>query len=174
MSEAMQEVEVKFLEVDVALITRKLLTLGAKKVFEGNVSAVYFEHPLGLIGPSEQLRLRKKGDLVELTYKKDREKGKAKICDETELKLDDYDSAYRLITSLGFKEKRSQEKRRVSYSLRSFLYEFDTLPGIPTLLEVEAQNLSSLEEAVSIIGLSMRDARPWSGRDVLDYYANKK
>lgn len=174
MSGTMQEVEVKFLEVDVALLTGKLLTLGAKKVFEGDVFAVYFEHPLGLIGPSEQLRLRKKGSLVELTYKKDKERGKAKICDETELKLDDYDSAYRLITNLGFKEKRSQEKRRVSYKLRSFIYEFDTLPGVPTFLEVEAQNLSSLEEAVSLIGLSMSEAKPWSGRDVLDYYSKKK
>ena len=179
MADSMQEVEVKFLEVDGGSLTRKLLAIGAKKIFEGEVFAVYFEHPLGLIGSSEQLRLRRKrdvvkGDIVELTYKKDKEKGKAKIADETEVKVSDYDAMHSLLRHLGFQEKRSQQKYRVSYQVKNFLYEFDTMPNIPTFLEVEANSIKSLEEAVSLIGLSMENAKSWSGRDVIDYYARRK
>ena len=39
----MKEIEVKILEIDVASIKKKLDSLGAKKVFEGELTASYYD-----------------------------------------------------------------------------------------------------------------------------------
>lgn len=167
----MREIEVKFLEVNVESLVQRLFELGAKSQFEGEIEAWYFDDDnKRLSGEKKTLRLRRKGDIGELTLKVEAGKGKGKEMDEYEIQFQNYREMRRILEHLGFKETRSMAKRRVSYSIGEVHFEFDTIPGIPTFLEIEAQEYGLIEKYARILGLSMDDAKPWSGRDVLSYY----
>ncbi|HIH23631.1 TPA: CYTH domain-containing protein [Candidatus Woesearchaeota archaeon] len=169
----MNEIEVKILDVDVASTVQRLLDLGAKKTFEGAIAASYFNFPQR---PLEYpLRLRKKGDLVELCYKKPISLVGAKSMAEYETHVESYDATRELLLAMGMVDISAQgmTKHRTSYRLGDALYEFDTFPGLPTLLEVEANSMPVLERAVETIGYTMADTRPWSGKDVIEHYAKR-
>jgi len=167
----MREIEVKFLEVNVDGLVRRLFELGAKRQFEGEIEAWYFDHDDSrLSGEKKSLRLRRKGDIGELTLKVEAGKGRGKEMDEYEVQFSNYGEMRQILERMGLKETRSMAKRRVSYSIGAVHFEFDTIPGIPTFLEIEAQEYGLIEQYASLLGLSMKDAKPWSGRDVLRHY----
>lgn len=171
----MQEIEVKILEIDAPSITRKLESWGAKKVFEGEVNASYFDFSNGRLKDSNIfLRLRKKGSTVELTLKEKVEQEEAKIMQEYEVNLTNFETMQKILYGLGLKEIKNARKYRVSYLLDQVHFELDTLPGIPTFLEIEAPTLQGVQEYVQKLGFSWKDAKPWSGGDVLKYYEKNK
>jgi adenylate cyclase, class 2 len=170
----MREVEVKFLEVNVDEIVNILQSLGAKKIFEGEVIPSFFDYPdHRLKNEKKLLRLRKKGELVELTFKHKHEKTTAKIADETEVMVTDFYKMKKILEHIGLVEVKRRPKMRTSYQLGDYHYEFDTYEGLPTFLEIEAKNMHDLHAAVEAIGLSMKEAKAWSGRQVLDHYKRK-
>lgn len=75
---------------------------------------------------------------------------------------------------MGFQELSGVEKTRTSYVLGAVHVDIDTLPGIPTFLEVEAPDQSTLESIVVLLGFTMRDAKPWTGKEVRDHYNRQK
>ena len=167
----MREVEVKILEINRNEIIKKLELLGAKKVFEGNVSALYYDFDnLILTKEDKTLRLRKKGEKAELTFKQKISKDKAKIMDEHEIQIENFETTKKILESIGLKEIKRLDKHRLSYSLGNVHFELDTLPGIPTFLEIESEDLETVKKSVEKLELSMKDAKPWSGKEVLEYY----
>ena len=177
----MHEVEVKFLEVDVATLTKKLIQLGAKKVFDGEIIAHYFDYPDSrLRAEGKLLRLRKKGDIVELTLKKSiNPKSLAKESHELEVNCTDFETMKTILLESGFTYRKplpgeeilnTTDKHRASYSLEGAHFEFDTFPNIPTFLEIETQSVEAIQAWVHKLGLNMQDAKPWTGRDVLKHY----
>jgi predicted adenylyl cyclase CyaB len=174
----MQEVEVKFLEIDKQKAVRKLTELGARKVFEGEIYSENFDFPDRRIAKGgSTLRLRRKkdsnSDFAELTIKTNLSKRKAKISDESEFIVKDYAIARRAILRLGLKPTVLVRKRRTSYTLGRAHFEFDTVlgvRGVPTFLEVESDSLAGLRRYVAMAGLSMKKAKAWSLRDVLRHY----
>ncbi|MFQ5620300.1 MAG: CYTH domain-containing protein, partial [Candidatus Nanoarchaeia archaeon] len=66
----MREVEGKILEIDREVVIKKLEALGAKKIFEGELRAFYYDFPDGSIRKRHHhARLRKENDKVFLVYK---------------------------------------------------------------------------------------------------------
>ena len=174
----MQEIEVKILEIDKKTIENKLRMLGAKKVFDGTVEAVYYDFPDGYLEKQNKtLRLRKKEDLfetqIEFTSKTPVSRKKAKIMTEYEVCVDDYDAMKNVLESIGLQECKSLTKQRVSYAIGHVHFEIDTLPDIPTFMEIEAPDIKTLEKQVAALGFKMKDAKPWSGKDVLEHYGKK-
>jgi adenylate cyclase, class 2 len=170
----MQEFEVKFLDIDVEAITAKLISLGAVKEFDGEIKPSIFDKKgKSLRAKGQLLRLRKKGDLVELAFKQKLDRSDVKLYDETEVYVSDFEKASKILRALGFIEDARMAKHRISYSLGKAKFEFDTFPSIPTFLEIEAGSLQDLNDAVIQIGLDIKDAKPWSGRDVLRHYGKK-
>jgi len=167
----MNEVEVKFLEVSVLQTIRTLEQLGAKKVFDGKIVPFYYDFPDdSLRSKNKVLRLRKKGTEVEFAVKEKKNVNGAKVAEETEVIVSDFENTRKILKTLGFKEISRMSKHRISYALGKWHFELDTYPGMPTFLEVEAHSIADLKKAVSAIGFSMKESKPWSGRQVLKHY----
>lgn len=172
----MNEIEVKILEIDKIKVIEKLESLGAKKCFEGRVNASFFDFSDKKLEKNNSfLRLRDKENFSELTLKKSISKDTAKIMDETEIVVDNFKNAKKILESLGLVEsKKKANKKRISYSLNDVHFEIDSLENYPTYLEIEAPDLEKLKIAVEKMGFSMKDTKPWSMKEVREYYKNKK
>ncbi len=87
----MNEIEGKILGINVQEVEKKLLALGAKKVFDGELVATMFDFPDKRFSQHEIIvRLRKEGDRTKLTYKKLLNIDKAKVSEELEVGVEDY------------------------------------------------------------------------------------
>jgi len=171
----MIEIEGKILEVDKEKVILLLEQLGAKKVFEGKVSARFFDFEDGRLGKKHiHLRLRTKGEKAELTCKQRISKAKVKIMQEDEIAVEDYEAMEKILVAIGLQEIYRYEKHRLSFVLLDVRFEFDTFPNIPTYLEIETTDVKILEKYVEKLGYSMKDVVSFSGKEVLKYYASKE
>ena len=93
--------------------------------------------------------------------------------DEYELAVDDFESMKRIFEGLGLFPLYEFNKHRTTYKLNNTNFEIDAYPGIPTFLEIEAPNLKKLKEFVSGFGFSREEAKPYSIKDVPEYYDKK-
>lgn len=166
----MKEIEVKILEVDVSKIVRKLEELGAKKTLDTMQEVIIYDNADGTLSQGQLVRLRKNGNVVELTYKKRVGSGEWKISDEKEVHVSDFETARKILKGIGLKEIRAYSKRRITYHLDGANFEIDTYPEVPTLLEIETEDEKLLEEYVKKLGYTMKDTKPWTGKDVLKHY----
>ena len=169
----MQEKEVKFLEIDPEDIIEKLEKLGAQKVFEGDIVAVYFDNRKKLAKRGITLRLRKKGEQVELATKERSKNKRVKICDEDEVIVNDFEAMRHILEKLGYAQYRQITKHRISYLLKSVHFEIDHLSPFPHWLEIEAPRISLIHTYAQKLGLQMKDSKSWSTQDVIEYYKKK-
>jgi adenylate cyclase class 2 len=171
----MNEIEVKILEVDVPGLEKKLIELGGKKVFDGQITSVAFDFPDRRFSDDEILiRLRKKGNESELTVKKLVETKQSKISIEDEVIVSDFETMEKILQTIGLQKKNKPlTKHRMSYLLDNVHFEFDTYPQFPTYLEIEAPSNEAIAEYAQKLGLSVSDLKPWGVREVFAYYRNK-
>ena len=169
----MNEIEIKILEIDVEETIDKLTSLGAEKIFDGEVCAFFYDTlDRRLASQNRILRLRVLGDKVELVLKEKLESDddvKARL--ETELYVSDLETAKTLLGKLGYSLVGLSTKHRISYKLPDVKFEIDQLAGIPAYLEIEANNPNMLRKYVLMLGFTMGQTRPWSTEDVLKYYS---
>ncbi len=166
----MLEVEAKILEVDVEFIQKKLEATGAKKVFEGRVEAAWF-------GPSQGkvIRLRREGEKTVLCVKNAVKKsGGVRQAEESEVQVESFEGAIKVLEGLGYSEKSRAKKKRVSYELGGARFEIDSYEGIPPLLEIEAKSAEQVLEWVKRLGFAEAEAKPWSYGEVLGHYEGGK
>jgi predicted adenylyl cyclase CyaB len=167
----MKEIEAKFLEIDKRAMEKKLLSFGAKKVFSGTIETVLFDFPDKRIWNSGcLLRLRKKGNLSELTFKKKLVGKKAKVAIEQETIVEDFSATIELLKGIGLVETEKFSKKRISFSFGKAHVELDKLDGVPWFLEIEAGNEKEIEKTAKKLGLSIGQAKPWTRSDVLKHY----
>lgn len=171
----MREIEVKFLEVNPEDLISSLEDLGAERVFDGEITADYFDFDDRRLAKKDvTIRLRKKGDSAELTLKKKKKNKHAKICDEYETPIEDFESMRQILTHLSLQFKRRITRHRISFVLKKTRFEIDKVPGIPPFLEIEAPTIHDIEIHAEKLGLSMTKAKPWSTHEVQQFYQNKK
>ncbi len=167
----MKEIEVKILEIDVEEIDKKLKKIGAEKVFEGEIVSIYFDFPDRLLEKEGKiLRLRQKGAKSILTYKELISQDEAKIMDEYELTIDDFELIKRIFEGIGLLPLYEFNKHRTTYKLNQTHFEIDKYPDIPAFLEIEAPDLDTINEMVSKLGFSGEEVNSYSIKDVLKYY----
>lgn len=167
----MKEIEIKILEIDVDQVIGKLEGFGAKRVFDGELDVKFYDFPGNLLKDGDKsLRLRKRSDAAELTFKHKLSQQGVKIAEEYQVNVDDFEEAQQILKSLGLIEFKNYIKNRISYSLDGASFEIDTLEGCPTFLEIEAPTAEDVENWVTRLGFDMKDAKPWSGSEVLKYY----
>lgn len=152
----MEEFEIKFLEVDVPSLEKKLLAIGAKKVGEYDYSRTIFYFPQ----PKDEgwVRLRTDGKETTLTYK---ESVKEKLEDETfktigmkeiEVVVDDYNKAYELVQAMGLVLNKQEKNRRIRYMKGDVTFDIDFWPQIPTYLEIESDSYEKVNKAAMELG----------------------
>ncbi len=167
----MKEVEVKILEIDPRKIKSRLRRMRARKLFEGEIHALYFDfRGRKLKGRGQVLRLRRKGKLIEFAFKQKRRKKEVRIMDEFETHVDDWANAQKILKGLGLKVIKEVRKHRISYGLGTNRFEIDKYPGIPAFLEIESRSIQTLKKMVKRLGFRMRDANAWNTFDVLRHY----
>jgi len=167
----LKEIEVKILEINVEEIEKKLKKIGAEKVFEGELVSIYFDFSDKLLEKKGKiLRLRQKGNQVILTYKELISQDEAKIMEEFELKVDDFNTMKRIFEGIGLFPLYEFNKHRTTYKLNQTHFEIDKYAGIPAFLEIEAPDLKTIDEIVSEFGFSKEEVKSYSIKDVLRYY----
>lgn len=170
----MKEIEVKILEVNKEKLEKRIRDLWGFKIFSGTIITYYFDYDNNqLEKEGKVLRLRDESGKITLTLKEGVSREKAKIMDEYEVRLGDFELMRDLLVRLGLKEKQKIEKHRTSYVLNEVHIEIDTHPDIPTFIEIEAPSIEELKEYVEKLGFKMEDTKPWSVWDVLEYYGKK-
>ena len=180
----MEEVEVKFLNIDVQATEAKLAALGAKKVGEYFYRRRVFDYPdLRLHKQGAWVRLRDEGERVTLVYKQrlgvTSHDGSTsdQSMEEVELTVDSFDRTAEFLTAIGLQEKFYEENRRVRWVKGEVEFDIDTWPQLPPYLEIEAPSWQQIDEAIQLLGLNPADKKIFStlqvyklaGIDELDY-----
>ena len=172
----MKEIEVKILDIDKERVISQLEALGAQKTLDCEMCASYFDFDDKRLEKEKKfLRLRTKGDCAELTLKQKISTEAAKIMEEHEVEFEDVERMTEILHALGLKEfKKDKKKHRIEYVMGNVHFEIDTHQGIPSLLEIEGTTIEDVQNAVKLLGFSMSDAKPWSGKKVMEHYRNTK
>ena len=165
----MEEIEVKFLNVDPASIENKLMAIGAERMFEKLYRRRIFDYPdLRLHKKGAWIRLRDEGEKITLTYK---ERIGMKTFDgktnddsmeEIEVNVNNFDKTDELLNKAGFIEKFYQENKRIRYQLNNIEFDIDFWPQLEPYLEIEAPSWEKIDEAIKLLELNPEDKRIFS------------
>lgn len=183
----MEEIEVKFLNINVDELVKKLEALGAKKVFEKDYRRKVFDYPdLRLNADSSWIRIRDEGDQITLSYKKrlntsshdgsSNDEG----MEEIELVVSDFDKMSLFFEKIGLALKFYEENKRIRYEFDSIEFDIDFWPGLEPYLEIEAQSWEDIDKAIKLLDLNPEDKKIFStyqiyqmkGINPLDYIEN--
>ncbi len=177
------ERETKFLEIDADAVLKRLHELGATEKYNGRITAQYYDYPNGpLRNDGRSLRLRHKiaTDEVAVTAKqKLSDKHGVRVCYENEVDVLQHGPAQYLqmqkfLTGLGLACYRDVDKHRHAFLLNGVSIDMDRLVHnglpLPPLLEIEADTNEQIAAVAALLGLDMKEAKPWSTRKLLKHY----
>lgn len=176
----MEEIEVKFLNIDAPEIERKLAALGAKKVFDRVFQSRTYDYPdLRLHRDAVWIRIRDEGDKVTLAYKKrlgaktwakgdNKHEGQMNDdgMEEVELVVSDLETMAHFFYRIGLKQKFREEKQRIRYVLDNIEFDIDYIPLVPPYLEIEAKSWEEIDKAISLLGLNPDDKKIFSATQI--------
>lgn len=159
------EVEVKFLVDDLDVLRRRLAEVGAQlvgpRVHERNVRFDTADE--ALLGRSQLLRLRA-DTRARLTFKglaAEDAASEAKVREEIELEIGDFDQMGKILERLGFRPVQTYEKYRETYHWRGVEILLDEMP-FGSFVELEGAE-TGLKATAAVLGLD------WSRRLLTNY-----
>jgi len=173
----MEEIEVKFLDINPEVIIKKLESIGGTRVFERLYRRTVFDYPdwrLDAIGA--WVRLRDEGDKITLTYKQrlgikpSGNFGTDEGMEEIEVTVDSYDKMALLLQKIGFTIKGYQENRRIRYLCHGIEYDIDFWPNIPPYLEIEADSWEKIGEGMRALELDPQKKLITSTTQIYTHY----
>ena len=177
----MLEKELKILEINKEKVIEKLISLGAKKTFEGYIHDVYYDFSKdkgedSMENMERRFRIRKKWQDHLYTIKKREEHDKLKVAQESEYKITDIEWFQRVLEKYGMKQIREKSKYRISYEIDDFVFEIDEYEWIPAILEIEGSSYLNIKLWVEKLELSHLPQKRFGARGLFKYYAdlNKK
>jgi adenylate cyclase class 2 len=171
----MKEIEVKILDIDRKKVERRLSKLGAKKISDMHLHALFFDFDNQTVRRAKNLlRLRKEGKNSVLTFKGFVSNKGAKIRKEIEVEVSDFKKTKKILESVGLSIYAELKKRRITYELHGVHFEFDKYLGtyyfVPEFLEIEAKNLKTIFKYAKLLGFDKGDCKSWTGGEVIRYY----
>jgi adenylate cyclase, class 2 len=174
-----REIEVKILGVNRRQIEASLASLGAQRVFDGEIETLFFDFENGAILKARNLlRLRKEEETIELTYKKVHETSATKVAEEYSVEVSNLETMKAILGFLGLSVTESMRKQRVSYKLEHARFDIDKYEGkydyIPEFLEIEAESAESIHKYAGLLGFESKYCLPWSTQDLINYYSVEK
>ncbi len=175
----MYEVEIKILDIDRPETERRLAALGARKTFEGEIHAIYYDSPDHSIRNSmATFRLRREGPDTVLAFKRHVENREAKVREEREVVVSDFDEMRRILDSAGFTVWLEMRKMRTTYEVGGLHFEFDRYLDaygyIPEFLEIEGTDIDTVYRYAGLLGFTREECRPWDAVQVAEYYSYRK
>jgi adenylate cyclase class 2 len=149
-----EEIEMKAVLRNPGKLRSKLKELGAKKIGKYKELNIKLDFPdMRLEKNDIVLRLRKKGDKTILTLKSSRKPGKAKIRDEYETEVEDFETILTILKNLGFVIIFKFEKIREEYEFQKANVVIDRLPKLGYFCEIEANTSNKIYEIAKKLGI---------------------
>lgn len=169
----MEEIEVKFLNIDPETIQKKINDLGGKKIFDKLYRRRVFDYPdLRLHKEGAWIRLRDESEQITLTFKKRlgfktfdgtaNDEG----MEEVEIIVSEFDKTAEILLKIGLIEKHYIENRRIRYTLKRVEFDIDYYPKLKPFLEIEAKSWSEIDKAINWLGLNPKDKKIFSAYQV--------
>ena len=152
----MNEIELKFLDIDPQAIEEKLQSLGAEKVYDHVFEEWILQKPEWK-SYRGRVRVRSEKDAITLAYK-ETTRSTAEGNTEIEFTVSDKQSVLAFLEKLEISIIRHQQKRRIHFILDEVSIDIDFWPEIPPLLELEAASLKQIEAMVKKLGLSLKES----------------
>jgi len=156
-----EEIEAKFLDIDIEDIRRRLKDAGA-----------VLEQPMRLMlrdqldftdgryrraNLEERLRIRDEGDKQTLTYK--RTSSDSNYLKELEITISSYETAKEILVALGIESFSYQESKRETWHLDDVEVVIDEWPWINPYIEIEGPSEEGIKAAAAKLGFDWEDAR---------------
>jgi adenylate cyclase class 2 len=175
----MEEIEAKILEINKQKVQTALLEMGARKTFDGEMEAYFYDFRDGsIIKAKNVLRLRREGDKVVLTYKYVAGTQEAKIAQEYSVDVSDLAVMQKILEALGFILIETMQKHRTSYELEGTHFDIDHYQGryghIPEFMEIEAESTALIHKYAEALGFKPEECLPWSTVQLIEYYSKRK
>jgi len=161
----MQEIEVKILEIDKEAIISKLEKLWAKLIFDWDIENDFYVNQ-----ENRKIRLRKKWNKNILTFKIRQENTTMKSNMEYEVEFKEYENMGIILENIWFQKFADSRKKRISYQLDTIVFDIDDFPGIPTFIEVEAQNTEDVMKWVELLWYEMKDTCTLAEKGLKEFY----
>lgn len=174
----MKEVEVKILEINTQKVVDTLTGLGAKKVFDDDVSTSFLDFEDCRIHKSRDvLRLRQEGNITELTFKKIKITPSTKEAEEHSVHVSDSAEVLKIFQEIGVSITQTMKKHRTSYQIGRVRFDIDQYLGdyrfIPEFLEIEATS-EEITKFAKLLGFQEKDCLPWSTDELVKHYAAQR
>lgn len=150
----MQEIEIKFLDIDPVEMEKRLIDIGAKKEWSRMFEEWIYEKDewLPVFG---RVRVRNDGYKITVSYKETiRDTGQGNP--EIEFEANNLESVFLFLEKVGLKKVRHQQKKRTHFVLGDLVIDLDLWPKIPPLLEIEGPNRKMLMDLATRLGLDAR------------------
>ena len=147
----MEEIEGKFLEINIADLRKKLKANKAKKIHK---MMLYKRYVFNLLnGEKGFIRTREENNAVTITVKTYPKNSKYAL--ESEISVNGtLEQSRDFLLSQGYKIKAYQETLREKWSLAGCLeIAIDSIPGIPTYVELECKNEKEIKRVAGLLGL---------------------
>ena len=173
----MEEIEIKFLDVDIPSLEEKLKSIGAERVGETLSRISCFDYPdYRLKDKHAWVRLRSEFGKTTLAYKQrlgvssQDASSKDEGMKEVEISISGFDSAKNLLLAIGMIEKFSEERKRVRWEKGSVEFDIDSWPLIPPYLEIEGKSWDEVKSASEELGLNYEDHLRCSAHNIFIKY----
>jgi len=167
------EIEAKFLDINLNNLRKQLKESKAKKVHKMVMYKRYVFHLLN--NDNGYIRIRQEYNKVTITIKKYKEG--SKYADEDEIEISSsFEDAKKFLLAQGYKIKAYQETLREKWSLGECLeIAIDTIPGIPTYVELDCKNEAAIKKVAKLLNLDFSKAKYGAyDQQFIDYYGLKK
>ncbi len=163
----MEEIEVKFLNVNKQALEKKLIEIGAKKVGGWLYKRQVFDYPdLRLDKNGAWIRLRDEGDKIMLSFKQrlgmQGNSGNDAGMKEIEFEVGDFKEAAAFLSELGLVNKFYFENKRTRYEKDGVEFDIDEWPLLEPYLEIEAGSWEGVDKAIEWLGLDKKDMKKFS------------
>ena len=168
----MNEIEIKFLDVDPKKVESTLIAKGAKKIYDHVFEEWIFQKP-EWEKYRGRVRVRVEKDRTVVAYKETtRKTGEGNP--EIEFMVDNKDQAIEFLTKIGIPLLRHQQKRRIHFILDNVEIDIDFWPQIPPLVEIEGKNMREIKAVVQKLGFSMNDICELDAKQIITdiYHVN--
>ncbi|MBI2627709.1 class IV adenylate cyclase [Candidatus Nomurabacteria bacterium] len=173
----MEEIEIKFLDVNKEEIEGKLEKLGAKfiGVFDYRLKPYDFPNLSLAKEKNAWIRLRDEGKKITLAYKERLGVGENPLKDkgmkEIEVEVSDFDKTSEFLEAVGFSLKVYEERRRTQYILDGVECDIDEWPLIPPYIEFEGNSMEELRKISKKLGFSWNEHVITSALQILHHYS---
>ncbi|MCX5751161.1 MAG: class IV adenylate cyclase [Candidatus Saganbacteria bacterium] len=164
------ETEIKFRLRNPDDLRAKLQEIGTEFAGKQHELDLFFDCENTMRKKLGMIRIRKTRDKGFLTFKGPTQKdSQFKIREEIEVEVNDPDKLIEIFSRMGYRQIGGKEKEREVYHFKNIHILLDRLPFIGYYLELEGEK-EEIMEAVTMLGLDMKDSTPRSYSDLFSLY----